>query len=154
MNYPQYKDDLQRIHESEVYGLAVFDTAARLTRNAERKNKWLALKALEVQTLDRYLAYMQASNQSVTEPTFWRLKGYVEGAVLGLLPWRWSMKLVRDATGPFQEKFLRLKQNAEESHQGFFTYVYAHEKAIEAFAKKELSGDQSSLKAVEALLAK
>ncbi len=101
MNYPEYKADLQRIHESEVYGTAVFDTAARLTWNTERKNKWLMLKALEERTLERYLTHMQASGQPVTEPRLWLLKGYFEGLVLGLLPWRISMKLVRDATGPF-----------------------------------------------------
>ncbi len=154
MNYPQYKDDLQRIHESEVYGLAVFDTAARLTMNAERKNKWLALKALEQKTLDHYLAHMQTSNQAVTEPRFWRLKGYLEGLALGLMPWRLAMKLLRDGTQPFQEKFLRLKEHADGAHQDFFTYVYAHEKAIEAFAIKELAKEQDSLKAVESLLAR
>jgi hypothetical protein len=152
MNYPEYKDDLQRIHESEVYGLAVFDVAARLTRNAERKNKWLVLKALEEKTLARYLAYMRDSNQAVTEPKLWRLKGYLEGMVLGLLPWRFAMTLLRDGTQPFQVKFLRLKENADGAHQEFFTYVYAHEKALEAFAKKELSGDPGSLKAIEGLL--
>ena len=47
MNYAEYQQDLQRIHESEVYGQAVFATAARLTRNTERKAKWRMLKALE-----------------------------------------------------------------------------------------------------------
>ncbi|MCA9311211.1 MAG: hypothetical protein KDA21_08395 [Phycisphaerales bacterium] len=154
MNYPQYRDDLQRIHESEVYGLAVFGTAARFTRNPERKGKWLALKALEEKTLDRYLTHMRASSQPVREPRIWRLRGQVEGAVLGLLPWRLAMKLVADATVPFQETFLRLKKHAEGTEQNFFSYVYAHEKAIEAFANKELAKDESSLKAVEALLAK
>lgn len=55
MKYPQYKTDLQRIHESEVYGRAVFATAARLTRNAGRKAKWLKLHTLEEETLARYL---------------------------------------------------------------------------------------------------
>lgn len=154
MDYPEYKDDLQRIHESEVYGIAVFDTAARLTRNPERKQKWLALKALEEKTLERYLSYMQESGQSVVEPKAWRQKGYVEGAALGVLPWRLAMKLLRDGTQPFQEKFLRLKTNAEGADQEFFTYVYAHEKAIEAFAEKELAKEQGSLKAVEGLLAR
>lgn len=152
MTYPQYKKDLQHIHESEVYGFAVFDTAAQLTRNKERKQKWLMLKALEEKTLNRYLEYMQASGQTVVEPKGWALKGRTEGAVLGLMPWRLAMKLVRDATGPFQEKFLRLKKNASEADQEFFSYVYAHEKAIEAFAKKELSKDKDSLKAVKDLL--
>lgn len=152
MNYPQFSEDLQRIHESEVYGFAVFDIASRLTVHAERKKKWLALRALEEKTLQRYLSYMQDTGQTIVEPRGWRLKGYAEGAVLGALPWRLSMKLVAKATLPFQERFLRLKQNAEADHQDFFSYVYAHEKAIEAFAKKELAREKNSLAAVESLL--
>ncbi|MGM0564937.1 MAG: hypothetical protein ACQES2_11445 [Pseudomonadota bacterium] len=154
MNYPEYQKDLQRIHESEVYGLAVFDTAARLTRNPERKKKWLALKALEQQTLDRYLDYMQATNQPIKEPKTWRLKGYIEGTVLGLAPWGIAMKLIEGATGPFQEKFLRLKQNAEGADKDFFTYVYAHEKALETFAQREQAKDPDSLRGVETLLSR
>lgn len=152
MNYPQYKQDLQRIHESEVYGIAVFDTVARMTRDPERKQKWLALKALEEKTLERYLDYMRVTNQKVVEPRAWRLKGYAEGMALGLLPWRISMKLIDNATKPFQEKFLRLKEHSEGAHKEFFAYVYAHEKAIESFAKKELSRDRDSLIAVKNLL--
>lgn len=152
MTYPQYKKDLQRIHESEVYGYAVFDTAARLTRNKQRKEKWLVLRALEEHTLNRYLAYMRESGQAIVEPTGWALKGRAEGAALGLMPWRLAMKMVRDATQPFQEKFLRLKENAKEEERTFFSYVYAHEKAIEAFAKKELAGEADSLKAARELL--
>lgn len=152
MTYSQYKSDLQNIHESEVYGRAVFDMAARFTINRERKQKWLALKALEDQTLERYLEYMRESGQTVSEPLGWALKGRAEGAALGLLPWRLAMKFVKDATGPFQEKFRRLKENATEADQAFFAYVYAHEKAIEAFAEKELSGTEGSLKAVRDLV--
>ena len=97
MTYPQYGKDLQHIHESEVYGRAVFDMAAKLTMNEDRKQKWLALRALE-------------------------------------------------------EKTLRLKDHASDADKSFFSYVYAHEKAIEAFAKKELSKDKNSLKAVNELL--
>lgn len=152
MNYPEYQADLQRIHESEVYGQAVFDTAARLTRNPERKAKWLALKALEAHTLQRYLDYMASTGQTVVEPKGWAVKGRAEGAALAVMPWRLAMTLVRKATGPFQEKFLRLKTHAQKQEQDFFAYVYAHEKAIEAFAKKELARDPDSLKGVESLL--
>ena len=153
MNYPEYKKDLQRVHESEVYGCAVFKTAAKVTLNSKRKKKWLALMALEEQTLERYLTYMKDSGKPMTEPTGWELKGYLEGTILGILPWRLSMKLLGDATVPFQEKFLRLKNNSTENpDKKFFAYVYAHEKAIEAFAHKEMSKDQNSLRAVESLL--
>lgn len=68
------------------------------------------------------------------------------------MPWPLAMKLLREGTEPFQEKFLRLKDNAREEDRKFFAYVYAHEKAIEAFARGELSGDRDSLKAVRQLL--
>ncbi|MCC2638470.1 MAG: hypothetical protein K0Q68_2189 [Moraxellaceae bacterium] len=154
MTYPQYQKDLQRIHESEVYGRAVFATAARLTLNAERKAKWLTLQALEEETLARYLAYMARTGQAVIEPKGWELKGYAEGLALGLMPWKLAMWLVRNATKPFQEKFLRLKQNSGEAEREFFAYVYAHEKALEAFAVRELANEPGSLKAVESLLAR
>ncbi len=154
MTYPQYSKDLQKIHESEVYGRAVFDMAAKLTMNEGRKQKWLALRALEEKTLNRYLDYMRESGQAVVEPRGWALKGRVEGLALGLMPWWLAMRLVRDATKPFQEKFLRLKDHASDADKNFFSYVYAHEKAIEAFAKRELSKDKDSLKAVNELLSR
>lgn len=154
MNYPQYKKDLQNIHESEVYGRAVFDTAAKLSRNPERKQKWLTLRALEQNILNRYLEYMRETGKPVVEPRGWALKGRVEGAALALMPWRLAMTLVRNATGPFQQRFLRLKDNASEGDRAFFAYVYAHEKALEAFAKKELAKESDSLKAVTDLLAR
>ena len=153
MTYPEYRADLQRIHESEVYGIAVFDTAARLTRNSVRKEKWLVLKALEEKTLARYLDYMQGTEQPVKQPTGWTLKGHAEGAALAVMPWRFAMKLVANATGPFLERFLRLKEHAQAEELEFFAYVCAHEQAIEAFARKELVNDSSSLHAVERLLA-
>jgi len=153
MDYPQYKKDLQNVHESEVYGKAVFTMAALFTWNAEKKKKWLALKALEEKTLERYITHMKNTGQQLKEPVFWKIKGYFEGVGLGLLPWRLSMKLVAHATIAFQERFLRLKNNAEGTQQEFFNFVYAHEKALESFANKELARDQSSLTAVENLIA-
>ena len=79
--------------------------------------------------------------------------GYAEGAALGLLPWPIAMRQLADGTLPFQEQFLRLKDNAtEEKDKKFFGYIYAHEKAIEFFALKEISGEQNTLTAVEHLL--
>ena len=153
MSYPEYEKDLQHIHESEIYGRAVFTVAAKVALKAGHKEKWLVLKALEEKTLQRYLDYMADTGQQVVEPKIWELKGYVEGLGLGLMPWRLAMKMVRDATGPFQEKFLRLKENAKDDEREFFAYVYAHEKALESFAQKELDRDEESLKAVKSLLA-
>lgn len=153
MTYPQFASDLQRIHESEVYGSAVFRTAAGLTRDPTRRHKWRTLEALEEATLARYLDYMQRSRKTATEPRGWAWKGRAEGMALGLLPWPLAMRLVRDATGPFLERFHRLQAHARGEDRAFFTSVVAHEKAIESFARKELAGEPDSLKAVEGLLA-
>ena len=95
---------------------------------------------------------MERSQQQVTKPRGWALKGHLEGAALALMPWRLAMKLVGDGTAPFQEKFLHLEQHAEGPEKEFFAYVYSHEKAIEAFARKERGNDGGSLDAVEGLL--
>jgi len=153
MSYPEFRSDLQRIHESEAYGLAVFETAAKVARSPERREKWLRLRALEKQTLERYLDYMQRTGQRVAEPRVWRVKGYLEGAALGLMPWRLAMTLVRNATGPFQETFGRLVQHADGPERDFFAYVLGHERAIEEFAVRELARHPASLDAVELLLA-
>lgn len=153
MNYPEYRADLQRIHESEVFGRAVFDTAARLARDSARRDQWLALRALEEKTLARYLDYMRSTAEPVQEPRGWALKGRIAGAALGLMPWRLAMQQVADATRPFLETFRRLEEHAEDEDREFFAYVCAHEKAIEAFAHRELAGESNSLEAVERLLA-
>lgn len=153
MNYPEYRADLQNIHESEVYGAAVFASAARWTRDPDRRAKWLTLKALEEKTLSRYLDHMARTGEPVVEPKGWALKGAAEGTALGLMPWRLAMKLLADGTVPFQEKFRRLERHAEGEARAFFAYVLAHEKAIEAFAKKELADEAESLAAVKGLLA-
>ena len=154
MTYPEYRADLQRIHASEVYGTAVFSTAARLTWSSDRKRKWRVLQALEEAMLARYLDHMQRSGQPVKAPTGWALKGYVEGAALGLMPWPLAMRLLRDGTQPFLACFGRLKAHAQGDDVRFFTAVYAHERAIEAYARAELAGKVDSLKAVEGLLAR
>ena len=104
VTYPKYRADLQRIHESEVYGTAVFATAARLIRDTTRRKKWLTLKALEEQNLAHDLAYMERTGQPVIQPRGWASKGRSDGAALAMMPWRLAMKLVADATLPFQEK--------------------------------------------------
>lgn len=153
MNYPEYRADLQRIHESEIYGAAVFNAAASITFNQDKKKKWLCLKNLEERTLNRYLTYMKETGKVVTNPVGWDLKGAAEGAVLGILPWSMAMQQLANGTIPFQEKFLRLKENAVEKQDiEFFSYIYQHEKAIESFAFAELAGEQNSLKIINDLL--
>ena len=123
MNYKQYQKDLHRIHKSEIYGAAVFDAAQRITWSQAKKAKWQLLYELEVQTLALFLKHMEESGQPLIEPSGWRLRGYLKGIVLGVLPWRFAMRLLADGTETYQRTFARLKKNSLAEHRTIFEYV-------------------------------
>jgi hypothetical protein len=152
MNYPEYKSDLAHIYQSEVYGSNVFWVAKKLTRNTRRVAKWEMLYQLEVQTLNRFIEHIKATQQDCTYPLFWSIKGYIEGFLLSLLPWKMGMKILAKETQSFTKIWKRLKTNAQPEEQDFFNYIYAHEKAIESFAKLEMNNDQRSILGVSSLL--
>lgn len=152
MRYEGYLKDLNRIHTSEIYGAAVFRAAASVTLNKTMRAKWKLLYELEVQTLKRFHTYMAETNQKILFTWGWSLRGHAEGIVLGLLPWEIAMRMLADGTESYQQTFARLKKHSVPEDEGFFDYVYAHEKAIEAFALKELSFEKESTLVLNALL--
>jgi len=152
MRYPQYRSDLHHIHQSEVYGANVFRMAGHLTISPKKKQQWALLYDLEIQTLKRFFTYLDETAQQDSHPFIWSLKGYLEGIILGLLPWSLAMSLLAKETQSFVSIWHRLKINSEDSEKEFFDYIYAHEKAIEAFAKRELKKEKNSIGAVRSLL--
>jgi len=152
MTYPQYKSDFHHIHQSEVYGKNLFRTACRLKLKGERKKKLELLYQLEIQTLERYIIFANESDQKYKFPFWWAVKGYFDGLVFGLLPWSISMHLLAKGTESFTAIWQRLKTHSSETDRKFFAYVYAHEKAIEAFAKSELKGERESTQSILNLL--
>ena len=153
MNYPEYQADLDRTYESEVFGEVLFSAAARLTRSADRREKWRRLQDLETQTKERLLAFLDAQGQRASLPAFVRAKGRLLGTLLALLPWPIAMKLLEDGTAPFLAAFERLERHAVETTRGFFSYVVAHERAIAEFARRERTGrPEKSIEPVTQLL--
>jgi len=152
MRYPQYQSDLQHIYQSEVYGANVFKMAGRLTFNRKKKDQWALLYDLEIQTLERFLLYIKETGQRDNYPHIWALKGHIEGLALGLLPWSVAMRLLAKETQSFTKIWHRLKINSKDTEKEFFNYVYAHEKAIEAFAKRELMQENNSAEPIRSLL--
>jgi len=152
MGYPEYESDLHHIHQSEVYGSNVFKMAGRLTFSSAKSARWALLHELEIQTLERFISYMNATGQEYHYPYGWALKGHLEGFILGLLPWSLAMRILARETQSFIAVWQRLKTNASTPERGFFDYIYAHEKAIEAFATRELALDENSTKPILSLL--
>lgn len=152
MNYSNYMSDLNHIYQSEVYGANVFRTAMRLSFNSERRKKWHHLHQLEVQTLSYFKQHLDKKSLNFSYPWVWAARGYLEGLVLGLLPWHFAMKTLADETQSFIDIWQRLKHYSSDEDQAFFNYVYAHEKAIEAFANLEAIDDERSTLALKSLL--
>lgn len=152
MKYPEYLSDLKHIHQSEVYGSNVFSMAMKLTSDPIKKEKWRLLYELEVQTLDRFLQYMESTQQPSSFPWVWSIRGHLEGIAITLFPWKMAMKILAKETQSFTKIWKRLKTNASVNEQEFFDYIYAHEKAIEAFAIYEIDNSERSLTAIKSLL--
>ncbi len=152
MNYPEYRSDLKHIYQSEVYGSNVFYIAMRITSDPIKKEKWRLLYLLEVQTLERFLLHLDSSQQSCSYPWFWSIKGHVEGLAITLFPWKIAMKILAKETQSFTKVWKRLKTNSVPDEQEFFDYIYAHEKAIEAFAKLEIAESERSILGIKSLL--
>jgi len=148
----QHQRDLNRIHQSEIYGAMIFKTAEILSLNKTRKNKWRVLYQLEKQTLERLFEFLELTNQNTKASFLWKIKGCFEGFILALLPWKISMSLLEKGTRDFQRTFLRLENRSNQNDKSFYSYVYAHEKAIEKFAQIEQSnGEYSSEDSLEEL---
>lgn len=96
--------------------------------------------------------FLEKTNQKTKASSVWKIKGIVEGCVLALLPWKTSMKLLEKGTQDFQKTFLRLRDNSNQNDKAFYSYVYAHEKAIESFAKIEQSNGENSFEELYKLL--
>jgi len=152
MEYLKFKSDLHHIHQSEVYGANVFKVASLLALSSDRKAKWRLLYQLEIQTLERFRTYLEDSGRVDHYPYLWSIKGYLEGLALALMPWPIAMRILARETQSFVAIWQRLKLNACEDERPFFDYVYAHEKAIEAFAKREIESGKNSVEAIRSLL--
>lgn len=154
MHYKKYQKDLNTVLESEVFGIALFKQAAKVTKHVDKKQKWQTLQLLEQQTLERLHDFLQQTQQTASSRPHIELKGKLLGHCLGRLPWKVSMYLLKDGTGPFMKAFERLLKHAEPEALIFFEYVLAHEQSIYSFAEKELKKHtQNSLAKVHALLA-
>lgn len=144
MNYPQYRNDLNKLMESEIFGEAVFRTAAKYTKSQEHKQKWMVLAALETQTLERFKLFLTQNNLTATCHLLMKVQGNVTGFALAKMPWKMAMYLLKDGTQPFMQTFERLCQHADQNTQLFFEYVLNHEKSLYEFAEKELKKQKTT----------
>lgn len=152
MTYPEYEADLYEIYKSEITGEALFTTAAFLSLDKTKKEKWQLLARLEMQTKQRYLDFVAGSPTQPKYPMGAKIAGLLFGFVFALLPWGAAMNLLKQGTPPLIKIFSRLDENSDAAGREFFSYVLAHEKAIESFSLLELTGNDQSIAVVQEML--
>lgn len=152
--YALYEHDLARLIESEVLGETTFATAARSALTERRRRAWKTLERLESQTRLRAEAFLRRSDLDVPRLPIVETRGLLGGVALAVLPWRIQMALLLQATREFLPGFERLaRAHRNGANEALFRYIVEHELALAEFARREASGEGSTLSAVERLLA-
>ena len=151
-------DYVRRLHQShriEVNGEAAYATAARLTKEPERRAKWEALKQLETQMKTQLAVALQREGTTARERRLDVWLGQAGGGIAAMLPWRmvvWALAKITAHTTRFWE---RLEREQVGRNPTLFAALTAHERAQQEFAQRELSGEvKTSLEFVSALLSR
>ena len=121
MSYPEHEKDLYEIYRSEVTGEAMFNVLCTLSWSQPRREKWRALAALETQTRERYLKYLEGDDRTAPFPLLAKIGGGFFGLVFCLLPWSAAMKGLLSGTPPLLKVFERLAAKADEADCALFT---------------------------------
>ncbi|PWB81405.1 MAG: hypothetical protein C3F08_02005 [Candidatus Methylomirabilota bacterium] len=146
------RQSLKRAYGIEVFGEAVYATAARLARRPEHRRKWEALRQLEAQTGDRLRTALALAAGTPRDSVVRRWLGRAVGAVIGILPWRITLTVLNIVL-KWSVQFFEYVE--DELHEQGDTATYglaAHERAQWEFVRRELAGDAQSIVPILALL--
>jgi hypothetical protein len=150
----EYGTYVEERFQGEVYGEALFRTMADLCEDPERAGKLRVLQQLERETKETLLpAVREAGHPGEARPE--RIaEGEALGARLAKAPWNELMLGFQKELERFVREFEAAERLAPSGKEGLLRHVTAHEKALLAFATRELAGDApgASLEPVIALL--
>lgn len=154
MDKRQPTADLLAALKCEVLGEASLRTAYYLTLDRRRRKKVDVMRKLETQTRYRIIEYFDAKGIRVPKLYGTVIKGTLLGMLFPLARWQQILANTLAETEHYLELFYRLEQQAEAQDKALFTYIVAHEQAIQRFAELETEhpGNLASLAPMEALL--
>lgn len=152
MSYAEFQEDLNVLLESTIFALAVFSTAARLTRTEQLSEKWQLLADLELQTLQRLREFLAERELNAAVRPRLRLKGVATGTALVAMPWHMSMKMLHEGVEIYRPVFDRLEQYAGSDSEAFYRHMIDILEAVNTFAFQEQQDNPESLASAKALL--
>lgn len=139
-----YSRVLHEAHRIEVSGEAFYAVMARRTRRPDRRDKWLALERLEVQTKNRVTAAAAAVGLSLPERKADVRLGKGVATLLALLPWGLQMRAMHAITVRATRTWERMQRECTDGDPLLLAELVAHEVAQVDFAVEELRGRSAS----------
>lgn len=140
------RQSLTRAYHIEVFGEAVYATAASLARRPEHRRKWEALRQLEAQTRDQLRAALIRAGDTPHGSAVQVWIGSAVGAVIGVLPWRATLTVLDVVLRWSIRFFERVEDDARRGTEASLVQgLAAHERAQWEFVRRELAGDEQSI---------
>lgn len=136
-----YAHCLREAHKIEVSGEAFYAAMARRTRRPDRRDKWLALERLEIQTKNRVAA---AAGLSLPERNADVRLGKIVAVLLAWLPWGLQMRAMHAITVHATGTWERMQRECTDGDPALLAELVAHEVAQVDFAVEELRGRSAS----------
>jgi hypothetical protein len=144
-NADAYQRELTWAHGTEVFGEALYSTAARFTRQASRRRKWQTLAALEMRTKTMVAEALDREGVPAFPSRLQRSLGQITGVLAAVFPWRCTLWVVGVVARSTVARFERFETEAPLKHLPLLQYLTAHERAQCDFVAHELAGDDDSL---------
>lgn len=135
----------------EVYGQALFQTAAEQAEDKEVSRKCAVLADLEAATLARLQTLIDKYSLTYNDDEHIE-RGRQNGRKIIERGWQETMVLFNEAVGDDVDRMERLLDNAPEEDSGALQFLVAHEKALAFFIEQELAGSVESLSEAHKLL--
>jgi hypothetical protein len=135
-----YATAIHKAFQGEVYGEALFRGLAERTTDAARAYKWRVLERLETETKERIRPLAEQLCGEVGEEASERERGEKDAAKFSPIPWPSLMGGFRNELLNFVASFEELEAAGPDEDRGLLQQITAHERALLAFAEREVDG--------------
>lgn len=141
-NKEAYLRELIWAHRTEVFGEALYATAAQFTRQLNRRRKWQVLAELETRTKALVAEALDRAGVPISAASLQRSLGQATGVLAAAFPWRLTLWVVGAVAKSTVARFERFEREAPDKDLAPFWYLTAHERAQCEFVARELAGDE------------
>jgi hypothetical protein len=141
MTTDAYLRELIWAYRTEVFGEALYATAAVFTRELSRRRKWQVLAQLETRTKILLGEALDREGLPASRSSLRRSLGRITGVLAAAFPWRLTLWVVGVVARSTVAGFERFEREGSSEDSALLQHLTAHERAQCEFVSRELAGD-------------